>query len=237
MTSEDLFRKIYTSHFIVSVRKGLLKVCVWERVGDQTELQYFDPDSYGRQRCVFLVLHGCSTGGPEAHSSGFFYHTSSLTPTVWLLSWLSYIIVQSPTQSLEWHVWSSSSGNNCHAVQKSFSSLLWVYHGIFLPCPISLAKPVYAISSHNCHWNVSLPSGASPWNGKFGRVEGQNTTHRDVGKDVTQFPGLLHFTLNPYIIMLSVKQGNTKSHFLNLWYGLTGDWTSVFRAFGEHSNR
>ena len=36
------------------------------------------------------------------------------------LSSLSYIIVQSPTQSptqsLEWHVWSSSSGNNCHAV-------------------------------------------------------------------------------------------------------------------------
>ena len=46
----------------------------------------------------------------------------------------------------------------------------------FLPCPISSAKPTDAISSHNCHWNVSLPSGASPWNGKFGRVEGQNTT-------------------------------------------------------------
>ena len=26
------------------------------------------------------------------------------------------------------------------------------------------------------HWNVSLPSGASLWNGMFGRVEGQNTT-------------------------------------------------------------
>ena len=49
----------------------------------------------------------------------------------------------------------------------------------FLPCPISLAKHAYAISSHNCHWNVSLPSDASPRNGKFGRVEGQNTTLRD----------------------------------------------------------
>ena len=29
---------------------------------------------------------------------------------------------QSPTQSLEWHVWLSSSGNNCHAVQRSLSS-------------------------------------------------------------------------------------------------------------------
>ena len=46
----------------------------------------------------------------------------------------------------------------------------------FLPCPISSAKYAYAISSHNWHWNVSLPSGASPWNGKFVRVEGQNTT-------------------------------------------------------------
>ena len=37
----------------------------------------------------------------------------------------------------------------------------------FLPCPISLAKHAYAISSHNCHWNVSLPSGASLWKGKL----------------------------------------------------------------------
>ena len=47
----------------------------------------------------------------------------------------------------------------------------------FLPCPILSAKHAYAISSHNCHWNVSLPSGASLWNGKFGRVKGQNATH------------------------------------------------------------
>ena len=49
---------------------------------------------------------------------------------------------------------------------------LRVYHGI-LPCPILSA---YEISSHNCHRNVSLPSGASLWNGMFGRVEGQYTT-------------------------------------------------------------
>ena len=39
----------------------------------------------------------------------------------------SYIIVQSPTQSLEWHVWSSSSGKNCHAVHRSLSSGASVY--------------------------------------------------------------------------------------------------------------
>ena len=53
-----------------------------------------------------------------------------------VLSYPNYIIVQSPTQylpitghrdvslplSLEWHVWLSSSENNCHAVHRSFSS-------------------------------------------------------------------------------------------------------------------
>ena len=29
----------------------------------------------------------------------------------------------------------------------------------------------------------------------------------------TQFPGLIHFTLDPYLIVLSVKQGGIKYHF------------------------
>ena len=49
------------------------------------------------------------------------------SPTHWLPVSLSYIIVQLPTQSLEWHVWSSSSGNNCHAVHRSLSSGASVY--------------------------------------------------------------------------------------------------------------
>ena len=88
---------------------------------------------------------------------------------------------QSPTQSLEWHVWSSSSGNNCHAVQRSLSSGASVYECImgFFPGPILLARSAYAIFPHKCHRNVSLPSGASPWNGIFGQVEGQNATFMD----------------------------------------------------------
>ena len=35
-----------------------------------------------------------------------------------------------------------------------------------------------------------------------------------VGEGATPFPGLLHFTLDPYLIMLSVKQGSIKYHFL-----------------------
>ncbi len=37
------------------------------------------------------------------------------------------------------------------------------------------------------------------------------------------FPGLLYLTLDPYLIMLSVKQGGIKYHFLSLWYDSTWD--------------
>ena len=50
------------------------------------------------------------------------------------------------------------------------------------------------------------------------------------------FPGLIYFTLDPYLIMLSVKQGGIKYHFLNLWYDSTWDWTQVSRVNGEHSH-
>ena len=37
----------------------------------------------------------------------------------------------------------------------------------------------------------------------------------------TLFLGLLNFILDPYLIMLNVKQGGIKYHFLSLWYDLT----------------
>ena len=133
-TQEDFFIKICTSHFIVRVRKGLLKVCVWEGAGDRTETAIFWPHSYGRQRCVFLVFlmlnrrpRGplCSvmafftasyqpllwtpiqSGAPSPFSLVWlslphlvYNSVRSLTETVWLLSWLSYIIVQRPLSRL-----------------------------------------------------------------------------------------------------------------------------------------
>ena len=45
--------------------------------------------------------------------------------------------------NLEWPVWSSSSGNNCHPVQRSLSSGASAYEsimGFFLPRPISSAN-------------------------------------------------------------------------------------------------
>ena len=40
--------------------------------------------------------------------------------------------------------------------------------------------------------------------------------HRGVEKGTTPFAELLHFTHDPYLIMLSVKQGGIKHHFLSL---------------------
>ena len=210
-TSKDFFKKIYLSLHLKG-SKGLLKVLLWEGVGDRIELQHIGPSLMAIRSCVFLVLQGYSTGGlgvqfvwdiisfqhlltnwsglqtksgvQTAPSAGWWLSLPRLVSDLSdfqltdFLSSPSYIIIQSPTQSLEWHVWSSSSGNNCHAVHRSLSSGTSVYecNQRILPCPILSAKPAYAISSHNCHRNVSLPSGASLWNGMFGLVEGQYTT-------------------------------------------------------------
>ena len=177
-TSEDFFKK-YTSHFIWTV-------CVCERELETEQNCNILTPTLIVISVVFLVLLDCSTSlsgtcshpsifsptGLQTHwgsrrpllpSGGFLYHILLQliwTPTHRLPVSPSYIIVQSPTQSLEWHVWSSSSGNNCHAVHRSLSSGASVYECtmVFLPCPIFLAKPASAISSHNCHRNVSLPS-------------------------------------------------------------------------------
>ena len=138
--------------------------------------EIFWPRSYGRQRCVFLVLNGCSTGAlaflttsrlpPQLYSP---VSTGSLNPTdrnstVLCSIRRPYITfklprgdMDTPPQrlpissdrdvslplSLEWPVWSSSSGNNCHPVQRSLSSGASVYEsimGFFLPRPISSAN-------------------------------------------------------------------------------------------------
>ena len=70
------FLEKYTSHFI-------WKGCVWEGVGDRTELQHIDPNSYGHQR-FFPVLLGRSTGSPGAQlSAGSVFSTASYLQLVW----------------------------------------------------------------------------------------------------------------------------------------------------------
>ena len=98
-TSEDFFRKIYLSLY--------WKGCVWDGVGDWTKTAtYWPPQPLRTSPCVVLVLLGCSTGGPWAHTAGcglslphLVTNGSSLQNTDFLSS-PSYIIVQSPTQYL-----------------------------------------------------------------------------------------------------------------------------------------
>ena len=59
--------------------------------------------------------------------------------------------------------------------------------------------------------------------------------HRGVGDGAIPFPGLLHFTLDSYLIMLSVKQGGIKHHFLSLWCDPPRNWTMTSRNSNEHS--
>ena len=125
---------------------------------------------------VSFLFSWCSTVGPGAQLSAKCWlalpHLVSNSSDLHLSDFLSpqsYIIVQSPTQlptqSLEWHVWLSSSGNNCHAVQRSFSSGASVYECImgFYLVPFRQPNLPTRFLSITGHWNVSLPSGASLW--------------------------------------------------------------------------
>ena len=74
-------------------------VCVWEEVGDQAELQYMDPHSYGHQRCVFLVLYmpNRRPRGPLCWLSQLHLISNFPGPQLsYFLSWPSYILVQRP---------------------------------------------------------------------------------------------------------------------------------------------
>ena len=59
--------------------------------------------------------------------------------------------------------------------------------------------------------------------------------YTEVQGGAAPFLGLLNFTIESYLIMLSVKQGDIRCHFLSLWYDSIWDWTLVPRAVAEHS--
>ena len=191
-TQEDFFINIFTSHFIVRVRKGLLKVCVWEGVGDRTETAIFwppllwpstlclsrSPDVQPEDQRPTLLGDGflyciLSASSPDTNSSrpqtpsawcGFPYHTSSITPsptvtgTVWLLSWLSYIIVQRTLSRLidfwnrmldrhQAEITLMQFTSHSHPVHQSMS-VPWEF---FYLVPFHQPISAHAISSYNCH--------------------------------------------------------------------------------------
>ena len=130
--------------------------------------------------------------GPKPPSAwcGFTYHSRlSPSPTVTTNNLTSVLTElynsstpsHSPTRSLKSHVWSSSSGNNCHAVHRSLSSGASVYEctmGIFFTSShfVSQFPPTrfpLITAIRMCHLLPVHHLGMA-----FLRVEGQNTTHR-----------------------------------------------------------
>ena len=220
--SEDFFIKIYLSLYLLGFEKGYSRFACERELETEQNCNIMTPTlmavsvvSFSLSRAaqpeaqgpnllgggfLYCILSATSldpksSGAPRAPSAwrGFPYHTSSLTPTVWLLVltelYNSSTSTQWPTQSLEWHVWLSSSGNNCHAVHRSLSSGASVYECnmvFFFALSHFISQiPHTRFLSVTGHWDVSLPTGASLWNGTFARVEGQNTTQLQVHNVLT----------------------------------------------------
>ena len=130
-TSEDSSLEKYTSHFI-------WKGCVWEGVGDGTELQHIDPHSIGHNHVSFLFSWAAQPGAWGPSLSGtcssiqhLLSNSSDLqlvwSPTDWISSAPRYIIVQRSPSSFERHkshsfhpstvkviFWYSSTGCTCY---------------------------------------------------------------------------------------------------------------------------
>ena len=100
-TQGDFFIKYFTSHFICKVSKRVTQSLRVRGSWGPNITEIFWPRSYGRQHCVFFVLHGCSTG----HWSKLFCvlafpTTSRLLPssTVLLALLLAYLPLSSIRQ-------------------------------------------------------------------------------------------------------------------------------------------
>ena len=94
-TQADFFINICVPlTLFVRVRKGCSRFLCERELETEQKLQYSDLFSYGRQRCVFLVLQGCSTGGPETHCWVMALFTASYQHLLW-----------TPTHQGLWPLW------------------------------------------------------------------------------------------------------------------------------------
>ena len=157
-----LYKYMYLSLYCKG-SKRLCGVLLWEGVGEPTELQYIDSPLMAVSVVSFSFSRAAQPEAPGAHSAGFLYYvlfTNSIGGPEPLRPGVAFLITsclllrpisncltsvltelynsststQSPSRSLESHVQSSSSGNNCHAVHRSLSSGASVYEctmGIF----------------------------------------------------------------------------------------------------------
>ena len=123
-----------------------------------------------------------SSGAPRAPSAGhslphLISNFSGPQLTVFLSS-QSYIIVQRPLNPRN-GIFDRHQAEI--TVMQFRGHSLPVHQSMSVSCdfylvPFHQPNPPTRSLSITGHWNVSLPSGASLWNGMFGRVEGQNTT-------------------------------------------------------------
>ena len=83
---KDFFINIFTSHFICKSTKGLFRGLCGRGSWRPNITEIFWPQSYGRQRCVFLLWTPIQSGLPRAPSAGcsFPYHHSSISISTWL---------------------------------------------------------------------------------------------------------------------------------------------------------
>ena len=97
---------------------------------------------------------------------------------------------------LEWPVWWSSSGNNCHAVHRSLSSgasLKWDLHLVPYYQPSTPARFLSIIG----HWDVSNPlsSELQVWSSSSGN--NYHAVHRSISSGASLFYGTVRiFTLS-----------------------------------------
>ena len=151
---EDAGRLLYNIFYLTSLFVSFERVVPTLRVRESWRpniTEIFWPQSYGRQRCVFLVLLGCSTGPWSKLFCVLAFPTTPRLPpssTVLLALLLAYL---------------------------PLSSICRPYITFKLPrSNIDTPAQPLPISSDR---DVSLPSGAPPWMAFLAGSKGQNITY------------------------------------------------------------
>ena len=162
---------------------------------------------------------------PLLLGGSFLYHVLSQLVYLQLTDFLfppSNIIVQSPTQSLEWHVWSSSSRNNCHAVQRSPSSGASVFEctvGFYLvpyrqPSPPTQFLLITAIGM--CHFLPVHHFGMACLAGSKVNIQQYHLRCRDCFRKLLSFRNSNHWPILVQIQTLTIRVETSKYSILKL---------------------
>ena len=139
-TQEDFFIKYFTSHFICKVSKRVTQSLRERESWRPNITEIFWPQSYGRQRCVFLVLHGCLTGPwSKLFCVLAFPTTSRLLPSstvllALLLAYLSLSSIRRPYLPSNSHAVISSSSSSSSSSYRTSST--------DIPDPLSPLLPI-----------------------------------------------------------------------------------------------